>query len=148
VTNDGYSLIELVVTISVATILAAVAIPFFTASGTDAAWFNEQAKAAVRYAQRQAVAQRRAVHVVINASQIRLCYVAGCAAGSELTDLSTGNAYVLAVPAGVNITIPAGGSFSFNGLGQPFDSGGSPSAVSFTAGSGSVTVIAETGYVP
>jgi MSHA pilin protein MshC len=147
-TGRGYSLIELVVTITVATILAAVAIPYFSQSSADASWFNEQAKAAVRYAQRQAVAQRRSVHVVITGTQIRLCYVAACSPGTEVSDLSTGNPYVVAVPTGMNITIPSGGSFSFNGLGQPFDSGGSASAPSFNAGSGPVTVTAETGYVP
>lgn len=155
--NGGYSLIELIVTITVATILAAVAIPFFTASSTDAAWFNEQAKAAVRYAQRQAVAQRRSVHVVVTAGLIRLCYDSGCGSpvsrfGAEVwTPGSTptpapGANYTLTVPTGVAVT-PV--SFSFNGLGQPVNSLGeivSAGTISFTAGS-TVTIAAETGFV-
>lgn len=140
--QNGYSLIELVVTITVATILAAIAIPFFTQSGADASWFNEQAKAAVRYAQRQAVAQRRAVFVRVTVgspSRIEVCYDAGCA--SPVPELSTGTAFRIDAPAGVALTAT---TFSFNGLGQPDPIAG----VSFTAGSGTVTVTAETGYVP
>lgn len=138
----GYSLIELVVTITVATILAAVAIPYFKQSDVDASWFNEQAKAAVRYAQRQAVAQRRAVFVRVTVgspSRVEVCYDAGCA--TPVLDLSTGAAYRIDAPAGVALTAT---TFSFNGLGQPNPIAGT----SFTAGSGTVTVTAETGYVP
>lgn len=138
--NKGYSLVELVVTIVVATILAALAIPYFTGFSIDASWFNDQAKAAVRYAQRQAVAQRRSVHVVFAGSQLKLCYVAACTAGSEVLDLSSGAAYVIQAPAGVTLS---GANFFFNGLGQPIPTSGT----SFVAGSGTVIVTAETGYV-
>ena len=137
--NNGYSLIELVVTITVATILAAIAIPYFSQPDVDASWFNEQAKAAVRYAQRQAVAQRRTVYVNVTSGSITLCYNAPPGCASPVLDLSTGAAYALSVPAGVTV---ASANFSFNGLGQP------SAGTSFTAGSGAVTITAETGYVP
>lgn len=151
--QKGYSLIELVVTITVAAILAAVAIPYFSQTDADASWFHEQAKAAVRYAQRQAVAQRRSVFVVVSASEIRLCYDSGCASplqrfGAEIYTTginpapAPGTNYTLTVPAGV--TVSAIPPFSFNGLGQPDPIAGT----SFTAGSATITVIAETGYVP
>jgi MSHA pilin protein MshC len=149
--KNGYSLIELVVTITVMTILAAIAIPYFRQSDVDASWFNEQAKAAVRYAQRQAVAQRRSVFVNVTTTAIRVCYDSGC--GSPVPRLggeiwtpgpnpapAAGTDYSLTVPAGVSVTTA---SFSFNGLGQPNPIAG----VSFTAGSAAVTVTAETGYV-
>ena len=146
----GYSIIELVVTIAVAAILAVVAIPMFSQSSLDTGWFGEQAKAAVRYAQRQAVAQRRSVYVNVTASTITLCYNAPpysvATPCSPVPDLATGTAYSVGVPAGVTVTAA---SFSFNGLGQPVNSLGqivSAGTVSFTAGS-AVTIMGETGLV-
>ena len=137
--KNGYSLIELVVTITIAAILAAVAIPYFNQSDVDASWFSEQAKAAVRYAQRQAVAQRRTIYVNVDATAgISLCYNAPPGCASPVLDLATGAAYAVGVPAGVTLGAT---NFSFNGLGQP------SAGTSFTAGSGTVTVTAETGYV-
>lgn len=136
--KNGYSLIELVVTITIAAILAAIAIPYFNQSDVDASWFSEQAKAAVRYAQRQAVAQRRTVYVNATAGGITLCYNAPPGCASPVLDLATGAAYTLSVPTGVTL---GAASFSFNGLGQP------SAGTSFIAGSGTVTVTAETGYV-
>jgi MSHA pilin protein MshC len=140
--NSGYSLIELVVTITVTAILAAIAIPYFSQTNVDASWFNERAKAAVRYAQRQAVAHRRSVYVNVTASTITLCYnpppynVTPC---SPVLDLATGAAYSVTVPAGVTITAA---NFSFNGLGQPNPIAGT----SFTAGT-AITITGETGFV-
>lgn len=137
--KNGYSLVELVVTITLASILAAVAIPYFNQSNVDASWFTEQAKAAVRYAQRQAVAQKRTVYVNVMAAEIRLCYNPPPACSQPVQDLRTGTDFVVSVPAGIAISPVA---FSFNGLGQP------SAGTTFTAGSGTVTVTAETGYVP
>jgi len=153
----GYTLLELVVTITVATILAAIAIPFFSQTNVEASWFNEQARAAVRYAQRQAVAQRRSVYVDVSSTQIRLCYDSGCTSpvsrfGSEIytpgatPTPAAGMNYTLTVPAGVTVT-PT--SFSFNGLGQPVNSLGnivSAGTIAFTAGS-TITITGETGLV-
>jgi MSHA pilin protein MshC len=134
----GFSLLELVVTLIIAGILAAVVIPLFNQRDVDATWFHEEVKSAVRYAQRQAVAQRRAVFVIVTANTVSLCYDAGCA--SVLTRIATGAAYSLAAPTGV-IVNPAL-SFSYNGLGQP------SVATTFTVGGKPVQVLAETGYVP
>lgn len=128
----GFSLLELVITLMIAGILVALAIPQLADSETKATWFAEQLKATTRYAQRQAVAQRRLMFVVVQPTQVRVCYDAGCA--GEIT------AYRLDAPAGV-IVAPAT-NFSFNGLGQP------SGPVTLTVGSNSITVLAETGYVP
>ncbi len=138
----GFSLIELVVTIVIATIIAAIAIPSFTDSESKATWFHEQVKAGVRYAQRQAVAQRRAVYVVVQASQVQLCYDPACPLAQQLTQIATGAPYTLTAPSGVTITATTT-PFSFNGLGQPSPIAG----VSLSVGGKGITVTAETGYV-
>jgi MSHA pilin protein MshC len=135
----GFSLMELVVTIVIAGILAAIAIPQFNRTETDAAWYYEQVRSAVRFAQRTAVAQRRQVFVVMEAGpQLALCYADPC--GTRVTELSTGQAYQLVAPAGVGLAISAT-PLSFNGLGQP------SSAATVTVGARVITVNAETGYV-
>jgi MSHA pilin protein MshC len=133
----GFSLMELIVTMLIAGVIAAVALPLLSDSSTRASWYHEQVIAAVRYAQRQAVAQRRDVHVNVGAAQIRLCYDAACAV--PLTQITNGQAYAL--PAPNNVALSPTQTFSFNGLGRP------SGAASFNVGGYSVTVAAETGYV-
>lgn len=140
----GYTLIELVTVIAIAAILAALTIPLFDQTQIDSSWFREQVKAAIRYAQRQAVAQRRCVFVSVSASQVALHYGdANCAiTGTPLTNIATGAAYVVQAPAGVTASASVS-PFSFNALGQPGPIGG----VTVAAGGGSIVIVGETGYV-
>ena len=133
----GFSLTALVVVLVIVGILAALTLPRLLDSETQASWYVEQVRAAVRYAQRQAVAQRRPVFVEVQASQVRLCYDAACA--SVLAQFADGQPYVLAAPTGV--TIVAVPTFSFDGLGRP------PAAQTISVGGQIITVQAETGYV-
>jgi len=135
----GYSLAELVIVIAIAAVLAALAIPLFNQPQIDATWYHEQVRAGVRYAQRTAVAQRRQVFVLVEAGpRLALCYADPC--GARVTELSTGNIFVLNAPTGLALSISAS-PLSFNGLGRP------SSGATVNVGGKPVTINAETGYV-
>ena len=70
----GFSITELVIVIVILGILAALALPLLNTSETQIGWFQEQVRAAIRYAQKQAIAQRRTVHVCVSASALSLGY--------------------------------------------------------------------------
>ncbi|MDA8107009.1 MAG: prepilin-type N-terminal cleavage/methylation domain-containing protein [Betaproteobacteria bacterium] len=137
----GFTFPELVAVIVIVAVLAAVAVPRFNQGAIDTTWFAEQVKAAVRYAQRQAVAQRRLVYVAVDgppSAQLRLCYDAACT--QPLRNLTNGGTYVLTVPG--TVTLSASSTpFWFNGLGEP------SSAVTLSVNGIGVSVASETGYV-
>lgn len=134
----GFTLIELVVTLAVLAIMSAVVLARLNPASTDATWFHEQAKSAVRFAQKQAVAQRRSIFVVVTSAQMSLCYDAACA--TPLRYLTRDEPFVISAPSGVVISssVP---SFSFNGLGQ------ASVAASLSVNGKSISVVEETGYV-
>lgn len=137
--RQGFSLIELVVAIVIAAILAVLVVPRLGDSEAKATWYHEQVLTAVRFAQRQAVAQRRVVFVCVLGAEVRLGYDAGCATGLAVPG-QTSNA--LPAPSGVSITASTT-PFSFNSLGQPIPSAG----VTVTLAGRTINVTAETGYV-
>ncbi len=136
-------MIELTVVIVIVGVLAVVAVAKLT--GVDSyqvQGFFDSTKAAVRFAQKLAVAQRTDVVVVVNASSVRVCYTnPGCA--SPVTDPTTGQAMLLSAPSGVSVSGPA--SVSFDGLGRA-----TPGGTITVTGAGitrSLVIEQDTGYV-
>jgi prepilin-type N-terminal cleavage/methylation domain-containing protein len=139
----GFTLLELVVTLVILGILSAIAMSRLNQPQVDAAWFPDQVRAVVRLAQKQAIAQRARILVVVSASQLSLCYATTSVSftcGAAVSDLATGSAIVINAPSGIAMGATST-PFAFNGLGQP------SSAVTLTVGAKSLQITAETGHV-
>jgi MSHA pilin protein MshC len=162
----GFTLVELVVTIVVAGIIAAVAIPRFAdQQGFQSRAFFEQVQEAIKFAQKAAIAQRKRVFVTITATSLRACYVSACGAigSTAVLDPTTGIAINLAPQETRNtttvnfpVTLSPAMTFAFDGLGRPRSAAGvlltTPTTISVNstaAGDINRTIVieAETGYV-
>ena len=144
--GGGFTIVELVVTIAILGLLAAVIGPRFIGRDAFASrGFSDEAEAVVRYAQKTAIAWRRPVYVCITATTAAAGTVAGC--GTLLTHPVTGATLTTTAPSGVTLT-PA--SFSFDGAGRPNPNAQVTIAISSTAAGDparQIVVEAETGYV-
>jgi len=111
----GFTLVELIVIISIVAFVALIAIPRFTGTSAFASrGFYDSAKSVVRFAQKTAVAWRREVFVCVTAIGVSTGTAAGC--GTPIVNPVTGNALSAAAPSGVTLT-PA--AFSFDSAGRP-----------------------------
>ncbi len=149
----GFTLLELVVVIVIATILSAFTIARINTQSFDTEGFANRVAAMVRFAQKLAISQRRAVHVVISSNKVSLCYVVtNCGtptAVSPVHEPPGTNAFSYSAPSGVML---ADLTFSFNALGRAYDSLGVPIAGALTIavtgdGTKTITIAEETGYV-
>lgn len=149
--SAGFSLIELVVVIVLLGIVAAVAMPRLQGgSGFDERGFRDQVMAALRYAQKSAVAARRTVCADFSASPAQVSFRISTA--YPAADCTTGS--VLIGPTSSPLVITATGNTSFAALPASiiFDAAGRPGSgatinVSGLPASLAITVEAETGYV-
>jgi MSHA pilin protein MshC len=140
----GFTLVELVVTIGILAIVAAVAMPrFFQASTFDSRGFYDKSVAVVRLAQKTAVAWRQNVYVCVTATQVKAGTASGC--GTTLVYPVSNLPAVETAPAGVTLNAV---EFSFDGLGRP-SAGVTITFTSTIAGDPArqIVVAAETGYV-
>jgi len=126
----GFTLVELIMTMVILGILAAVAAPrFFDNNVFQERGAADQVRAALRYGQKIAIAQRRNVSVQISSGANPDC-------GAQLTG---GNVNcVISNSVTANPALP---TITFNALGQP------DTAASSTIGTTTITIEAETGYV-
>jgi len=163
----GFTLVELVVTLVVAGIIAAVAIPRFADQrGFQSRAYFEQVQEAIKFAQKAAIAQRKRVFVTVTAASVRACYTSPCGGiGSRsVIDPTTGVAMNVTPQEARNqtttvtfpVTLSPAMILAFDGLGRPRSAAGVLLTVPTTitvnttvAGDINRTIVIEpeTGYV-
>lgn len=129
----GFSLVELIMTMVILGILSAVAVPrFFGDSAFQDRGAADQARAALRYGQKIAIAQHRNVQVTLSTAASSNC-------GSTLT---AGNINCV-ISNRVTVSPPLPRTVQFDALGRPVPN----AAASLTVGGVLIAIEQETGYV-
>ncbi len=149
-TSRGFTMVELILVMVIAGVLAAVAIPRLVGrSNFDARGFTDELAASVRFAQKLSIAQRREVFVQFTTTDATLCYVvaAPCVA---LVDQAPGpggeKPYTVTAPDGLTIASPAA-SLRFDASGRTPDLVAQLVIPVNGVGAYQVLVERETGYV-
>lgn len=146
---QGFTLVELVVVIATVSILAAYAAPRFANSDIfetrgDAGLVS----ATLRYAQKTAIAQRKAVYVVYNATvppSLSVCFAIDC----SLTVVNPENGNPYSVVFSRNVRINAA-TMGFDSLGRPQPNQNAVFVVTNAKNNNqfvTVTVEQDTGYI-
>jgi MSHA pilin protein MshC len=143
----GFTLGELVLTIVVMGILAAIAVPrFMSSKGFESRGFYDEAQAVVRFAQKTAIARRQPIVVCVAAGEVGAISNSDCNSPVWVPHPVSGAPLrTAAAPAGVTLS-PV--TFSFDGMGRP-SAAQTISVTSTIAGDPvrQILVAAETGYV-
>jgi MSHA pilin protein MshC len=144
----GFTLVELVMTIVILGIIAAVAVPrLFNNNVFQSRGFADQVQATLRYAQKEAIAQRGFVCVAVTTSSIALTAgtTSACSGGSLA--LPTGGNSISAPPgSGITLSVlpgPLPVNFNFDALGRT----AVQQTITVFGATNKIIVEAETGYV-
>jgi len=155
--NSGFTLIELVMVIVLAGVLAAIAIPkFFDPGVFNNNGFRDQVIASLRYAQKAAIAQHGFVCVAFTSNAVSLTTGASAACGTLLANPSGNGGYL--VQSGQSSFSPVPGNFSFDWMGIPRSPGMGTNSdtvgvltaaqtVSIKGAAAVITIEQETGFV-
>lgn len=141
--STGFTAIELVMVIVILGILSAAIVPkFFDNSVFQARGFSDRLLAALRYAQKSAIAQHRLVCVDLTTTTVTLTIATlntdtRC---SQVLNLPDSADNTLTAPYG--ITLNPATTLTFDALGRA-----SSAAITVSGVSNAITVEAETGYV-
>lgn len=154
----GFTLVELIMTMVIVGILAVVVAPrFFDADVFRSKGFADQVQATLRYAQKEAIAQRRNVCVAVTAGAISLTIAnasgSTSACGPDLALPAGGNS-IASPSAAITISalpVPVPVNFGFDALGKTFDTVGNPStaqkSIAVIGAPNIIYIEHETGYV-
>lgn len=160
--QPGFTIVELIATLIVAGILAAVVVPrFFGSTGFEERGLYDETVSALRYAQKTAIAQRRLVCVRLEAKKITLRVASSYGVVSCNTDLTGPDGKRPYLIDATENTKYGNANVQFSGLtlggvaaGFPtelhFRPSGSPSSaatITIANFGSAITVEAETGYV-
>lgn len=147
----GFTIVELIITITIVGILSAVALPRFVSRDSfDSVGFTDQVVSITRYAQKVAIAKRRNVCVAVAANAVSLSYSNAALCDTPLA-LPSDQSNTLNAPNGV--TLSSAIDFYFDPLGRPFNVAGNaafaaPLNITINATPPhTITVEQETGYV-
>ena len=144
---QGFTLIELTVVIGIVAILSAFAISRINTDSFNTEGFANQAAAAIRYAQKIAVSQRRNVTVTVSAGSVALSYPD---IGTPVRQPPGTDPFTIAKPSGVTLSgTLVGNTVTFSALGKPTATT-LPATLIVSGGDiapKTITIVAETGYV-
>jgi MSHA pilin protein MshC len=149
--SAGFSLVELVVVVVLLGIMATVFMPRWSGgTGFEERSLRDQLAAALRYAQKSAIAARRTVCVSFTSSPSKVDFsisnaynAANCSIGSGLLGSDGSNLSVLA--SGSTTITSSAGNITFDAAGRP--SVATTVSVSGLPAALAITVESETGYV-
>lgn len=144
--HRGYTLVELITVLMIAGIVSAVAVPRLIGTrAVDCYALQQETRAALRYAQKAAIANRRTVCVSFTIDSVTLRIASNFGSTNCTLDL--------AGPGGepaYRVQGRGGASFAVVPASFRFDASGAPNgaqSIAMAAGSGTILVEAGSGYV-
>ncbi len=115
-TNSGFTLVELIVTMVLVAILAAYITPRFSTTGLSQRGYHDQALAALRYAQKQAVTADCTTTFTLTSTTECTVEKTGCTGSPTVNNPAIGNANFC---NGTTAGSVSGGPVYFDHIGRP-----------------------------